>query len=272
MAITEILNGFARVEGSVLRVDDVREQPLAIVDPCDFQLEVTAGGSLRLIVVHTAPHESHLELRVEKNARLELTEIFAADARSYVHMLQGEDSYASVTAVQVGASQANYLMDLNGHGAENRTDGVFLVGGEEHSVMKLRTNHNVPLCTSRGYVKGIAGGHSVGEFHGLVYVAFDAQRTDAEQQSRNILMSDAARIVTKPQLEIYADDVKCNHGATVGQMDSEAIYYMRQRGLSEMDARRLQIEGFVADVLRHCGDENLAMSLMGVVAEKMQRI
>ncbi len=272
MAISEILNGFAKVEESELRVDGANGQPLAVVDPHSFTLEVSRGGAARLVVVHTAPHASQLRLRVAENARLELTEIFTADARAEVHVEQAADSVASVTAVQVGASQVDYVMDLNGRGAENRTDGVFLVGDGEHSVMKLRTNHNVLLCTSRGYVKGIAGGQSVGEFHGLVYVAFDAQRTDAEQQSRNILLGESARIVAKPQLEIYADDVKCNHGATVGQMDSEAIYYMRQRGLSETDARRLQIEGFVGDVVRHCGDENLAEALMGAVADKMERI
>lgn len=83
--------------------------------------------------------------------------------------------------------------------------------------MKLRTGHNVADCRSNSYIKGAAGGQAVGEFCGLVYVAPDAQRTDARQQSRNILLSETARITTQPQLEIYADDVKCSHGATVGR-------------------------------------------------------
>ena len=121
------------------------------------------------------------------------------------------------------------------------------------------------------YIKGVAGGTAVGEFCGLVYVAPDAQRTDAQQQNRNILLSETARITTQPQLEIYADDVKCSHGATVGQMDSEAILYMRQRGLSEAQARRVQIEGFVGDVVRRCGIEPLCEAAMEAVVAKLEK-
>ena len=142
---------------------------------------------------------------------------------------------------------------------------------QEHCVVRLRTNHNVPDCRSNSYIKGVAGGTAVGEFCGLVYVAPDAQRTDAQQQNRNILLSETARITTQPQLEIYADDVKCSHGATVGQMDSEAILYMRQRGLSEAQARRVQIEGFVGDVVRRCGIEPLCEAAMEAVVAKLEK-
>ena len=118
----------------------------------------------------------------------------------------------------------------------------------------------------------MADDEAVGEFSGLVYVAPDAQRTDARQQSRNVLLSEKARIETMPQLEIYADDVKCSHGATVGQMDSEAILYMRQRGLSEAQARALQIEGFVGDIVRRCGVEPLGEALMRLAAAKLERV
>ena len=147
----------------------------------------------------------------------------------------------------------------------------FLAAGQEHCVVRLRTNHNVPDCRSNSYIKGVAGGTAVGEFCGLVYVAPDAQRTDAQQQNRNILLSETARITTQPQLEIYADDVKCSHGATVGQMDSEAILYMRQRGLSEAQARGLQIEGFVGDVVRRCGIEPLCEAAMEAVVAKLEK-
>ena len=148
----------------------------------------------------------------------------------------------------------------------------FLAAGQEHCVVRLRTNHNVPDCRSNSYIKGVAGGTAVGEFCGLVYVAPDAQRTDAQQQSRNVLLSDTARITTMPQLEIYADDVKCSHGATVGQMDADAILYMRQRGLSEAQARRLQIEGFVGDIVRRCGVEPLGEAVLELAAEKLEKL
>ena len=148
----------------------------------------------------------------------------------------------------------------------------FLAAGQEHCVVRLRTNHNVPDCRSNSYIKGVAGGTAVGEFCGLVYVAPDAQRTDAQQQNRNILLSETARITTQPQLEIYADDVKCSHGATVGQMDSEAILYMRQRGLSEQQARRLQMEGFVAAIAAHCAVEPLCEELYRRIVTKLERM
>ena len=123
----------------------------------------------------------------------------------------------------------------------------------------VRTNvrHNVADCKSNQVVKGIAKDNGVGTFDGLVYVAPDAQRTEAYQQSRNVLLSPTARIQTLPQLEIYADDVKCSHGATVGQMNEEQIYYMRQRGLSEEDARKLQLGCFIRQVLDRVDDEAL---------------
>ena len=136
----------------------------------------------------------------------------------------------------------------------------------------MRVSHNVPDCSSRSLVKGVAGGEATGAFQGLVYVAPGAQRTDAQQTSRNVELSTGARIVAKPQLEIYADDVKCTHGATVGQMDDEAILYMRQRGLSEQQARRLQMEGFVAAIAAHCAVEPLCEELYRRIVTKLERM
>ena len=154
-----------------------------------------------------------------------------------------------ITCVSVAGSVADYTIDLDGQHASNRLRSAYIAGGEERTKVSLRVNHNVSDCTSDSLVKGVAGGKAVGEFYGLVYVAQDAQRTDARQTNRNIEIGSEAKIITKPQLEIYADDVKCSHGATVGQLDGEAIFYMRQRGLSEKQARKVQIEGFVGEVV-----------------------
>lgn len=162
--------------------------------------------------------------------------------------------------------------DLNGKEISNELDALFLAMEHDRCVINLRTNHLMPECTSRSLIKGVASGEALGEFQGLVYVAPDAQRTDAQQQSRNILLSRTARIDAKPQLEIYADDVRCSHGATVGQIDDEAILYMRQRGLAEEQARRLQIEGFAADVVARCGIETLREALTEAVVERLDKI
>jgi Fe-S cluster assembly protein SufD len=126
-------------------------------------------------------------------------------------------------------------------------------------------------CTSHTAVKGVAADSAHGSFSGLVYVAPDAQRTDSVQSSRNVTIGNA-RIETLPQLEIYADDVKCSHGATVGQMDSDAILYMRQRGLTTAMAKRLQIEGFVQDVAMHSAVENLKEELMELITTKLNSL
>ena len=136
-------------------------------------------------------------------------------------------------------------------GGIGQDGGVVLAADEEHCVLRLHTAHNVSDCRSESCVKGVAGGRAVGEFHGLVYVAQDAQRTDAQQQSRNILLSDTARITTWPQLEIYADDVKCSHGMTTGQLDENALFYMQSRGIPREEARMLLSVAFTSDVIDH---------------------
>jgi Fe-S cluster assembly protein SufD len=178
-----------------------------------------------------------------------MIELFAKDCAVECNIHQQAESDCRVVSVSVAGSKADYTIDLDGAQATNHMRAAYIAGGEEHTTVSLRVNHNVSDCQSDSLVKGVAGGKAVGEFHGLVYVAQDAQRTDARQNSRNIELGREAKIITKPQLEIYADDVKCSHGATVGQLDGEAVLYMRQRGLSEAQARRLQIEGFVKDIV-----------------------
>lgn len=271
-ALLDIIRGFRTAQGEVFRAAGTEGTPFAAVDPRRMRVEVAAGASVRLVVLHTSPDVSVLDIALAEGARLEMTELFVSEAFAEVAVKQAARSLCHITAVQLSGANAFYTVDLDGAGAENLLGGVFLAAGQEHCVVRLRTNHNVPDCRSNSYIKGVAGGSAVGEFCGLVYVAPDAQRTDAQQQNRNILLSETARITTQPQLEIYADDVKCSHGATVGQMDSEAILYMRQRGLSEAQARRLQIEGFVGDVVRRCGIEPLCEAVMDAVIAKMEKL
>ncbi|MDE6069406.1 MAG: SufD family Fe-S cluster assembly protein [Alistipes sp.] len=268
-ALTDTIRRFAAVEGDSLRVAAAASQPFVAVDPQQLRVEVAAGASAQLVVVHEKPLASSLSLLLERDARLQVTEIFLAGVSAETEAVQASGSNCCITAVLLAGADASYRIDLDGAHAENSLGGLFLVDDNEHCVLKLRTNHRVADCSSDSSVKGIAGGSAVGEFRGLVYVAPDAQRTDARQQSRNILLSDTARIVAEPQLEIYADDVRCSHGATVGQIDAEAILYMRQRGLSLAQARRLQIEGFAGDIVRRCGIGELGEALMSAVARKM---
>ena len=270
-ALSDIIRTLRAVEGEALRVAAATPQPFVAVDPRKLRVEVAPGVSACLVVVHGKPVASALSVVLEHGARLQLTEIFLSEAFAETAVVQAAGSGCCMTAVQLASANVSCRVELDGPYAENSFGGLFLAAGEEHCVIDLRTEHKVADCRSDSLVKGIAGDSAVGEFRGLVYVAPDAQRTDARQQSRNILLSERARIVAEPQLEIYADDVKCSHGATVGQTDADAILYMRQRGLSLAQARRLQIEGFAGDVVHRCGIGELGEALMAAVARKMER-
>ena len=138
---------------------------------------------------------------------------------------------------------------LAGEGAEANISGAYVCGGEEKVRIAVDMHHAVPHCNSRQLFKGIAGGNSRVDFYGKIIVAQDAQRTEAYQENHNILLSDDARVDTKPQLEIYADDVKCSHGATIGRLNEEEQFYMRSRGITLEDAKVLQMISFLAPVL-----------------------
>ncbi len=153
---------------------------------------------------------------------------------------------------------------LSGEGAEANVYGAYVCGGDEKMKIAVDMYHDVPHCNSRQLFKGIAGGTSRVDFYGKIIVAQDAQRTEAYQENHNILLTDGAKVDTKPQLEIYADDVKCSHGATIGRLNEEEQFYMRSRGISLEDAKVLQMISFIAPVLEIIKDESereqLAMS------------
>ncbi len=143
---------------------------------------------------------------------------------------------------------------LSGEGAEANLYGAYVCGGTEKVKIAVDMYHDVPHCNSRQLFKGIAGGASRVDFYGKIIVAKDAQRTEAYQENHNILLSEDAKVDTKPQLEIYADDVKCSHGATIGRLNEEEQFYMRSRGISLEDAKVLQMISFIAPVLENIED------------------
>lgn len=140
---------------------------------------------------------------------------------------------------------------LAGEGAEANVFGAYVCGGDEKVSIAVDMHHDLPHCNSRQLFKGIAGGSSRVDFYGKIIVAQDAQKTEAYQENHNILLSDGAKVDTKPQLEIYADDVKCSHGATIGRLSEEEQFYMRSRGITLEDAKVLQMISFIAPVLEN---------------------
>ena len=138
---------------------------------------------------------------------------------------------------------------LVGEGGECLINGLFIGGGHQHLDNYMLVEHMSPHCASRQFYNGILDDEAHGVFHGRIVVHENAQKTDAKQTNRNLLLSDRAQIDTKPQLEIYADDVKCTHGATIGQIEEDALFYLRSRGIEEEGARELLLEAFAGECL-----------------------
>jgi Fe-S cluster assembly protein SufD len=164
---------------------------------------------------------------------------------------QARDShYVSFSFATGGSlSRTNIYTKLAGEGCGSTLNGLYMLDSEQHCDHQTRIEHAAPNCFSREVYKGVLDGRSHGVFNGKVYVHPAAQKTDGKQTNNTLLLSTEAQVDTKPQLEIFADDVKCTHGATVGKLDDIALFYMKSRGLDAEGARRLLIYAFAADVL-----------------------
>lgn len=146
---------------------------------------------------------------------------------------------------------------ISGEGAEVSIDALYLCSGSEKVCLKVNMNHVSGGSVSNQVIRGIVGGNARTDFFGLIKVAPDAQKTEAYQSNYNLLLSEEAKVETRPQLEIYADDVKCSHGAAVGKLDEEEQFYMRSRGISLKEARALQMVSFVSPVVEKIDDEEV---------------
>lgn len=140
-------------------------------------------------------------------------------------------------------------VDLAGAGAQAQVKVLYLCRADEKVRIRVVMHHLAPECHSTQLINGIAGGRADVRFDGTIVVAPGAQKTEAYQENHNIVLTREAKVVTKPQLEIYADDVKCSHGATVGQLNADELFYMRSRGIPEAEARTLQMLSFLSPVI-----------------------
>jgi Fe-S cluster assembly protein SufD len=236
-----------------------------------IQDHVTLGAGPRFTAAVT-------EVRVEEDAGLELVVIQRESGATWhvgqvAAQLERGARLAARTVTLGGALVRNDLgVVLAGPGAECDLDGLFLGAADRLVDNHTLVDHAVPHGTSRELYKGILGDRSRGVLRGRVVVRPDAQKTDARQSNANVLLSDAAEIDTKPQLEIFADDVRCSHGASIGRLDAEAIFYLRSRGIAEPAARDLLTRGFAAEVLRRVGSEPLAEALGDLLLERLRGV
>lgn len=164
------------------------------------------------------------------------------------------------------------VVDLVGKGSNVSLSGVYLSAGTDRVAIDIDLKHRVPDCISNQVFNGIVSGNAVVDFAGKIIVAPDAQKTDAYQVNHNILLSDSARVNAKPQLEIYADDVKCSHGASIGQLDEDAQFYMRSRGIPLDEAKVLQMLSFISPVLGHIQDPSKRAEVAGSLESEIRKM
>lgn len=176
-----------------------------------------------------------------------------------VSITVGRDAVYDGFSLNIGGKLTRHEIEatMNGTGAEVSFNGVNLLNGSQHGDTTILINHMAPHCNSNQFYRTILDDASKGVFQGKVYVDQAAQKTDGYQLSNTLLLSEKAEMDTKPELEIYADDVKCSHGSTCGQLDEEPLFYLRQRGLSASEARMLLIGAFVDEVVDKIGGETL---------------
>ena len=179
----------------------------------------------------------------------------------------GEGERLDITFIVLPGTSAEIpvTVDITGSDAEVELKGIYLSSGTDKVTFDITMNHLVGGSVSRQLFNGLATGAAKCAFNGKIIVAQDAQKTEAYQENHNIVLSDDATVDTKPQLEIYADDVKCSHGATVGKLNEDEQFYMRSRGIPEDEAKVLQMISFVAPVLAGIEDEELTARIENAI-------
>ena len=268
------LNSAFMPDGAVVHVakDVTVQRPVHLLFITDANAAKNVIHPRNLIVAERGAKvtviESHVSLGDAEHFTNAVTEVSVGDGstvehykvqregrRAYhvgtVEAVQGRDSHFVSFSFATGAalSRTNIYARLAGAGCGATLNGLYMLDGEQHCDHQTRIEHVEPNCFSREVYKGVLDDRSHGVFNGKVYVHPEAQKTDGKQTNNTLLLSPDAQVDTKPQLEIFADDVKCTHGATVGKLDEMALFYMKSRGVNADTAKRLLIYAFAADVL-----------------------
>jgi len=217
-----------------------------------------------------------MECSVGKHARVDhcLIQNEGADAVQVATLAayQRGDSFFSTNTITLSGAvvRNNFSFLPDAEHCETHLHGLYIAGGKMHVDTHTLVDHAQPECFSNELYKGIIDEKATGVFNGKVYVRPDAQQTNAYQSNKTVLLTDTARMYAKPELEIYADDVKCSHGATTGQLDAEALFYLRSRGLTESMARNLLLTAFARDVLDYISLESVREYLDTVITRRLE--
>lgn len=204
-----------------------------------------------------------LTINVAENAKLRHYRFCEEDPFCVVtertHITLARDARYNMVTISgcAGFGRADFNVTMGGQGAECDLSGLTLLAGKQHSDTTIVVDHIAPHCRSSQFFKTVLNDQSRGVFQGKIHVHKDAQKTDGYQLSNNLLLSNLAEMDVKPELEIYADDVKCSHGSTTGQLDETPLFYLMSRGISKDDARRLLLEAFMGEVLEKISNEDV---------------
>lgn len=245
---------------------------------------IKEGASIELVMSYYAENEtssfsSHFtEITIENNAKLTLHKIQNENSTNLTiaseEINQGKDSNVTLHTYTLngGLVRNNVYANVNGQNSESNLYGIYLLNEKQHVDNHTTIDHQVAHCLSNELYKGVLSDQSTGVFNGKVFVRKDAQKINAFQSNANVLLSDLASMNSKPELEIYADDVKCSHGSTTGQIDEEAVFYLRARGISEKNAKLLMIDAFIGEVIEKNTNERVKEKIYTLLQQKQDKL
>lgn len=238
-----------------------------------------AGSKATIVESYTSTAKSFsnasVQIVVEENANLTHYRVQRESPEAFhvgtTEVSLGRGSRYDSTNINLGGAISRHDIEVKftAEGGEAWVDGLYMLNGTQHSDTHSVIDHTVPNCTSHQNYKGVLNDHSRGVFNGKVLVRENAHGTDANQSNKNLLLSNDARVDTKPQLEIFNDDVKCAHGATVGQLEEEELFYLLTRGLPDTLARNLLTYGFAEAIIRKIGIESIKTALDEAVLHRL---
>jgi Fe-S cluster assembly protein SufD len=262
--VTQILHIDRRTEGGPVHMNDSTH--VFVADGSVATVIETFSGTDE---AHVSNHASYVAIGEGAELTHILLDLSGSKATNFAtaeyHI--GVRAKVRTIAMHVGAglSRFNLFARHEGEGAHGDFTGLNLVTEGQHSDITLEVTHAVPRCSSKPLFKQIARGRSTAAFQGKIVVARDAQKTDAKLMMQGLILSDEAQIYSKPELEIFADDVVCGHGSTTGALDEESMFYLTSRGIPKAEAESMLVRGFIEEVLDPVADEELHLALEGVV-------
>jgi Fe-S cluster assembly protein SufD len=270
-----------------LRQNTILDKPLQIIQISNgaqtfyrhhFRFEKNSEAAVYFISKNTEAQTSfahtHFQYDIAKDARVKIFKIQDTQVGHFDfnedRAKQAERSHFEINTLTLdGVFVRNDIqVEINGEHAQSYLNGAYWLKEEQHVANYTTIDHRVANCESFETYKGVATDKATAVFNGKVFVRKDAQKTNAYQSNANVLLSENASINSKPELEIYADDVKCSHGSTTGQLDENALFYLRARGLSEAAAKNLLLQAFMEDVLAYVKNEDVLSYVQQRISER----